>query len=357
MSALGHVLFNLLLNSVVAFVLTLGIVYACVRVFRFATARSRLWLLLLPFAKVLIDLTSGVPQSSFLWAKQAGHVQDLGWFRIGFGIQKFWPMIDLQLGAFSGGVIYPQSAADVLDAALSKRVALWMPGVLAAAVLLIGSARLAWRCWAAHAFMRELLAGARLVERRRAGWREVAVIVAPGYRGVPFATGILRPLIVFPAATYTAFDEREREAALQHELAHVVHHDLPLLAALDALSDVFWFLPGRRGLLERIHSLLEQRADDAALHAGAGREALAAALVHAGELARGHLPGAAIAAHPGVLARRVRRLLEEPAASPTRVHKLTELFRIGLAAWIALGVLQALLLGNHVAPFIRFAHP
>lgn len=357
MSALGHVLFNLLVNSVFAFVLTLGIVYATLRVFRFAPGRSRLWLLLLPFAKVVSDLTSGVPESSFLWAKQAGHVQELGWFRVGFGIQRFWPMIDMQLGAFSGGVIYPQSAADVLDAALSKRLALWVPGALAVAVLLVGGARLLRRCWATRAFMRERLGGARVVERRRAGWRGVDVVVAPRYRGVPFATGILKPRIVFAAETYAAFDAYEREAALQHELGHVAHHDLPLLAALDALSDVFWFLPGRRGLLDRIHGVLEQRADDAALESGAAREALALALVHAGELACTRVPGAAIASHPSLLARRVHRLLEAPAASPTRLHRLVELLRFAVAAWIALGVVQALLLGNHVAPFIRFAHP
>lgn len=355
MSVLGHVLFNLLANSVLAFVLTLGIVYATLRVFRFAPGRSRLWLLLLPFAKVLSDLTSGVPESSFLWIKQAGHVQDLGTFRIGFGIQNFWPLLDFQLGAFSGGVIYPQSAADVLDGALSKRIAPWAPGALAATILLIGIARTARRFGAARAFMRGLLAGTHVVDRRRAGRRVVEVIVSPHYHGVPFATGIVKPRIVFSAAMYAGLDAREREAALQHELAHVAHLDLPLLAALGVLSDLLWFLPGQNGLLARIHAVLEQRADDAALHAGALREALAAALVHAGELVRARVPGAAITSHPSLLAQRVRRLLDA-AASPSRAHRLADLARVLLAAWVTLAVAQSLLLGNHVGPFVRFAH-
>lgn len=357
MNALGHVLFNLLVNSVFAFALSLGVVYAVLRGFRSSSARMRLWLLLLPFVKVLVDLMSGVPESSFLWVRQAGHVQDLGWFRIGFGIQHFWPMIELRLGAFSGGVIYPQSAADVLDAALSKRVAVWIPGVLASGAVLVGCARLAWRWWATRALTRELLEGAQVVDQRRAGRRSVEVVVAPQHRGVPFAAGCVKPRIVFPAAFYADVDAREREAALQHELAHVAGWDLPLLAILAVLSDLFWFLPGRRGLLDRIHGVLEERADDLALERGTARAVLAAALVHAGELARGRVPGAAIASRPTLLARRVCRLLEEPAASPTRMHKLAELGRAALAAWVTLAIVQALWFGNHVAPFIRFAHP
>lgn len=40
MSVFGHVLFNLLVNSGMAFVLTLGIVYATLRAFRFPAGRA-----------------------------------------------------------------------------------------------------------------------------------------------------------------------------------------------------------------------------------------------------------------------------------------------------------------------------
>jgi hypothetical protein len=355
-SALGHVLFNLLANSVISFVLTLAIVYGTLRVFRFEPGRCRLWLLLLPFAKVLQELAAGVPASSFLWAKLAGRSQDLGTFRIGFGLQQSGPLLRFELGAFSGGLIYPQSLGDVLDAGLTKHFWHGSSGVLAAGVVITGAVRLARRWTRSRRFLEHTLEGARVVGRHPIGRRGIEIVVSDRYTGVPFATGVVRPRVVFSACSYNALTDFERDATLRHEVAHIVHLDLWLLAGLSLLDALFWYLPGVKGVFARIHAVLEQRADDAALAAGAEPLALASALVHSGELAHGPIPGAAMLSSRSLLARRVHRLLQ---ATPVQIRssKLSALARVVIAALVTITIAQALFLGNHVAALVRFAVP
>jgi hypothetical protein len=354
-NALGHVLFNMLANSFGSFLLTLVIVYGALWLFRFGPCRCRLWLLSLPFAKLLLELAGGVPESSFLWAKLAGKTQDLGSFRAGFGVSQFGPKLTFALGAFSGGLIYPQSLGDVLDSGLTKHVARGLPGALAAAVVLIGLTRLAIRVTRSRAFLRDVLRGARVIDRRSVGRRSVAVLVSEQYVGVPFAAGMLRPRVVFSARTHAAFTDAERAAALQHELAHVAHHDLALLAGLGILEDLFWFLPGARGLVVRIRAVLEQRADDAALTAGAQPVALASALVHASEILRDPVPGIAILDRRSLLQLRVHRLLHSmPDASSRRGAELMHLL---ITALVTLMIARALFLGNHADALVRFPIP
>lgn len=357
MTALGHVLFNLLANSVFSFIGTLGIVYATLRLARIGHGRCRLWLLLMPLVKVVFDFAAGVPESSFLWAKAAGHTQELGSFRFGVGVSRWVPLLDLQLGAFSGGVIYPQSFGDLLDTAIAKRAGAWVPVALAASVVSIGAFRLWTRVRRHRTFLRDTLSDARVIDRRFVRKRAVDVLVAQQYAGVPFAFGILEPKVVFSATTYDAFDEPEREAALQHELAHIAHADLVVLAVVGVFTDAFWFLPGLRGLIARVQSVQEHCADDAAIVAGSAREVLASALVRAGEALTVRVPGAAILSSRTLLAQRVHRLLDATATRTTRLTHLANLARAGIAALITLVILQAIFLGNHAEAFVRFARP
>jgi Zn-dependent protease with chaperone function len=356
-NALGHVLFNLLANSVLSFAGALAIAGPTLRLARVEQGRCRLWLLMLPFAKVLLDMAAGVPESSFLWAKAAGHAQELGQFRFGIGVQQFGPIIDLQLGAFSGGVIYPQSFGDLLDTAISKRLGAWLPSLLAAVVAAVGAWRLWMRQWRQSGFLREALRDARVIEQRRMRGRTVQILLAERYAGVPFAIGVFSPRVVFSARTYAAFAAAEREATLQHELAHIAHRDLALFACVNAFADLFWFLPGLRGSIARIQSVLEHRADDAAVAAGAAREVLASALVRAGEVLTAPAPGAAILSSRTLLALRVQRLLDGARPHHPRLKRVADVVRVGLAAVITLLIVQSIFLGNHAAALVRFAHP
>ena len=353
MSALGHVGFNLIANSVFTFVFTLALIMPVRRWLARRPGDALLWLLVGPFAKVVWDLVQGVPPSSFLWAKLAGQTQDLGSFRFGVGVADWLPRLKFTLAAFSRGLIYPQSAGDVLDSGLSKHLSPFAPGAIALSVVAVSCMCLALRGLRTRAFLTAACRDARMI----GSYGRIEVLRSERHMGVPFAYGLLHPRVVFSACVYEALGATEREAALQHELAHVRHGDLWLLSVLAVVSDVFWFLPGRRGVLDQIHAVLEQRADEAALAAGVERAALASALVRVGELlhASGRLPAssAAMASRTSLLTERVQRVLG--AAQP---------FGRGARTWqsfvvvvLLVVVAEASFLGNHSEALIRFPIP
>jgi hypothetical protein len=88
-----------------------------------------------------------------------------------------------------------------------------------------------------------------------------------------------------------------------------------LLRALGVFEDLFWFLPGRRGLCAQIRAALELRADAAALDAGADPTALASALVRTGELSLHPAPAVATLGAPSLLSQRVQRLIAARTAT------------------------------------------
>lgn len=157
MSTAGLVAFNLLVNGVGSFAVAWLFARAAIRLFRPGPGRASLALLALPFLKLAFELAHGVPAGSFLWLRAQGVPQDLGSFKMGFGLFWCFPKVDFTLGALSGGLRYSQSAADLLAAFLMKRAALWAPGAIAALLLSVAAVRL----------------GARA-----AGWRRAATLAS-----------------------------------------------------------------------------------------------------------------------------------------------------------------------------------
>jgi Zn-dependent protease with chaperone function len=353
MNAAALISFNLLVNSLCSFTLSLLLVYGVLRAFRIPPGRCRLWLLLLPVVKVLVVLGAGVPESSFLWAKLAGQTQELGSFKFGLGLRWFWPVFWFELSAISHGLMYPQSLGDVLQAGLSKHVGSWLPPALAAFAISIGASRACWHGAKSQIFLRRILKTAQLIERRKVGRRDVAVWQSAGYTGAPFAAGLWHAHVVFPVRSLTAFDASERAAALQHELAHIAHRDPILLFVLSVFDDLFWFLPGLRGLLARIHAVIEQRADDSTIAAGTDSVALAAALVRTAELSQTTHPTLAMLGTPSLLALRVQRLLTPQAAASRKAL----VGQIVLSAILTFAIVDALFFGNHAAALTRIATP
>lgn len=59
----------------------------------------------------------------------------------------------------------------------------------------------------------------------------------------PAVTGVLRPVLLLPAAFEKDFTPGEARLILQHELTHLKRHDLPLNALLCVLMALHWFNP------------------------------------------------------------------------------------------------------------------
>jgi Zn-dependent protease with chaperone function len=313
--------FDLLVNAVGSFLVAALIVAAAVRVFRIGAGRTAQLLWATPFVKVLWDAARGIPDNAYFWARIAGISQQKGSFMAGGGVQIMVPVLQLSLASLTSQGSFPSTIADLAAVGLARRAAPAAPAILASLLLGVAAVKLALRI--ARVIRGEgerarLRAGADRVAVRRVGRRDVEVFVSSTHEGAPFTGGALRPYVCFPAATFAALSPDERDAALEHELAHVAHHDLVLALGLDVLGDLLWFIPGSRAVRRRIDASCEHLADAAAVRAGASPVHLAAALVRVRELLATAPAGpfAALLRPRSELARRVTALLGKAAPGP-----------------------------------------
>jgi len=346
------VLFNLLLNGIGSFAVGALIAMAAARVVRRSPGRASVWLFTLPFAKLVFDVARGIPDDSFLWLRATGVRQDLGSFQLGFGVERFIPKVAFSLGALSGGVVHPQSAADLAASGLWLHLGAWAPGAVAGVLVAGAVVQLVRRVTMlarARADRRDVEAH-RPTETRRAGFFDVAIHVVPNLEGSPFTAGMLKPFVALPERVWSVLSPEEREAALQHELGHIRELHLPLLTVTALVCDVFWFVPFIGRVHQRLVSACEVSADAIATRSGADPVALASALVRTREIAReGATPdGWVVGAAHGELGERVSRLLRpEAVATPTRFARSRVAARVAFVTWIGAAVAIASAFGNH----------
>jgi Zn-dependent protease with chaperone function len=357
MSVAAAVLTNLLFNTLAAFWVSLALSLLLFRAAHLQRSALGVGVLLLPFVKVALETLRGVPAASFLWLSARGVRQSRGEFRIGFGATPGRPHFVAELWARHAGGRAPESAGDLLVRFLRAKLGEPAVPALAFAVLAVSLGGFALFLLRRARAAREARAWAErgaLVERRRSGRRVVRVVDSPEYRGAPFAAGLRAPFVLLPRGLRERLHARELEAVLAHELAHVRRFDLVVLLALEAFAKLFWYVPGVAFARRRVAALLERRADDAALAAGVAPAVLARALLLTAELTQ----GAPASPHPCVtgarseLAGRVRRLLDDARTPPSfedsrRARAAMALLRSAAVIWWALGILGAVVLGNH----------
>jgi HEAT repeat protein/beta-lactamase regulating signal transducer with metallopeptidase domain len=85
---------------------------------------------------------------------------------------------------------------------------------------------------------------------------------------MPFATGLVRPVIVLPANTDT-WNSQQREAVLLHELAHISRGDLAMNILSHVMRAAYWVNPLAWLAAHRLRVEGEKAADDAVLRGGA----------------------------------------------------------------------------------------
>jgi beta-lactamase regulating signal transducer with metallopeptidase domain len=241
--------------------------------------------------------------------------------------------------------VLPVEAAS-LRTHVAEATARWSLGFLAlaawASFALLGLGRLAL----AHAEIRRTLRAADpprapdLVDdanavARRAGLARAPRLLVGDERGVPFAAGVLRPVVWLPRTTVRRLAREERRALLAHEFAHVARHDPAWRLATSLLVALVPFQPLLRVGRRRLGQLAELLADDrASTSEGCGR-ALARCLV---EVATG--PDArrrALLATPMSASSDVGRRVERLLAGP-RTRTRRGLLRVTMAGAILLAV-------------------
>ncbi len=148
---------------------------------------------------------------------------------------------------------------------------LWMvylTGVVTALVPVMRSVLAGWRLsrQACRSDDRRLLAlltetqGAMGV-RRRVTLRVIQADV------VPQTLGVLRPVILLPAATLQ-WDDDEVRATLMHELAHIARGDVLAVLASRLACGLYWFHPVSWWTASRLRTEMEIACDDRVLAAG-----------------------------------------------------------------------------------------
>ncbi|MGE0864490.1 MAG: M56 family metallopeptidase [Vicinamibacterales bacterium] len=210
-------------------------------------------------------------------------------------------------------------------------VALFSIGLVVTAVLLI---RLAWQTRAMARRLQSLApAPAALEARVNALACQASIDLRVSPADGPFASGLVRKVIVLPAPLIDLLDHDAMDAVLAHEVAHHARRDLWWLAAGAVLKSVVWFNPLAHLIAGALVAAREDGSDDwAVTHTSRDPFSYAHALLQSAR-SMTMAPPMAAGAHP--MGPRLRRLLDERA---DRGHRLTPVgvFAILIAAAVAL---------------------
>ena len=103
----------------------------------------------------------------------------------------------------------------------------------------------------------------------------------------PIVIGLIRPMILLPAAMISGVTSQQMEAILAHEMAHIRRFDLPINLFQRFTESVFFFHPAVWYLTRNIDIEREKATDDFALNAGCAPVQYADALLRLAELSVG----------------------------------------------------------------------
>ena len=161
---------------------------------------------------------------------------------------------------------------------------------------------------------------------------------------VPVLVGVVRPVILWPAATFSGFAAEHIEAILVHELAHVRRHDAVVNLLQAVIETIFFHHPAVWWISAQVRGEREHCADELAVavlgpSTAANRLRYATALVMLEERQRCR-PALAIASDGGCLVARIRRLAGagDRTASPARVVAAAAIVMLAATSGAALGV-------------------
>jgi beta-lactamase regulating signal transducer with metallopeptidase domain len=238
-----------------------------------------------------------------------------------------------------------------VSAAVVHRMAPWLAacGLAWATGIGFGMLRLA----VGWSLSRRLVAAARCdqqLERQVDRWRaalgicgRVRVRVTAAVT-VPVLVGIARPVILWPAATFTGFAAEHIEAILVHELAHVRRHDAAVNLLQAVIETTFFHHPAVWWISAQVRGEREHCADELAVAVlgesnAENRLRYATALVMLEERQRGR-PALAIASDGGCLVARIRRLAAagECGLSPGRFVAAASIIMFVAASAATIGV-------------------
>ena len=147
--------------------------------------------------------------------------------------------------------------------------------------------------------------------RDRLGLRRPVRLLETSRAIIPMTWGVVRPIVLFPAA-WQDWSESRRRLVLLHELAHVQRHDVAFQVLARLACALYWFHPLAWYALRRMRIERELACDDCVLMTGERPSEYAGQLL---EIARAYQPFTAPTAVAAVqrtsLEQRIRALLDK----------------------------------------------
>lgn len=276
---------NLIGNATFSFVVGLVIVGFSLWFFRIETGPWKLFLLSLPFVKLVYDTVRGLPSNSVLLTglNPFGLPPKHQVLQIGAGLSQWGPKLDVTLSVRDvNGKEFAASVGDYVAFWLGQVAGREAVAVLLGVVFAISAVLLAIRiifAWRFEKRRRRDRSSARRLRIQSLGYRKVDVYTSDGFSGTPFTGGVLAPYICITHDALAVLTADEVEAVIAHELAHVRKFDVAVNMTVQLLGDLFWFVPGYKWLGRKIDDLREIVADQWAIEAGTQPALLASALV------------------------------------------------------------------------------
>jgi BlaR1 peptidase M56 len=170
----------------------------------------------------------------------------------------------------------------------------------------------------------------------RAGW---ALITDPGDPETA-TVGLLRPSIVFSPRLAKKLDDRQIEAALEHERAHARHWDPLRIWLAQLVTDLQWPWLHARERMQRWLIALELARDEEARAAGIEGTDLAEAIIASARFCQNANPStqATLTGQAAALKERIARLLDPLCADSELAYIRSPLFALLPTSMLALAV-------------------
>lgn len=352
------IFFNLLINATFSLITGLLIVGFFIWFFRVDVGPWKVFLLSLPFVKILYDLVRGVPSNSVLltsidpYSLPSKH-QTL---QIGAGFSEWGPTVHTLLSVKDlDGKEYPSSIGDYLTIWVHRTFGLNVSLFIVCGIIIIATFLVSVRMIQAFKFekkRRKDRLTAKSLRKIKILFRSVDVYATNGFTGTPFTGGFFKPYICIPFGAQAMLTADELESVIFHELGHICQFDLLVSLAIQILGDLFWFIPGYRWLAKKIDSLREIVADCWAVKKGAEPALLASALIKLKKIPEQPddlVLYSAFFRKRSLLKERVERLLGNNNDQLPRFYWKFKIVKLIAAFWIFMAVMISTFGGNHVS--------
>ncbi len=353
--------FNLLLNSSFSFWIGSIIVFLFIRLFKIKDGKNKLFLMMLPFLKVIFDFFIGIPSTSILKHQiNPYHIKPgMQSLNIGAGLDYlFGPVFQiLFIVKDSENNEYSASFADYIYFWLIKSNGQFYIQLIIICAIFISCVLLLRRVFEYIHFESQRVNdfyNSKLHATVKTNFnRQIKIYISNFFKGSPFTGGLFKPYICIPQETYNKIDSKELSAIIFHEIGHVRNFDLLFSVFIQTIGDIFWFIPGYKLLSQKIEDLREIIADNYAIESGVERGTLANVLIHLKEIIQESNNSFQLNFYSGFMKKksllklRLNSMLNPLMNENTIESKKNKFFRILFSIWLCGSLLNSTIAGNN----------